>query len=201
LNIIVSEGPPFENALCFKSKINSKTLNTIVNIIGLVFVCIALVLLIKPETSSNRNNRKKIPISIFGGATAVVIGITATLFSYRIAEPGGIFLAFWGLIIFGFISIIHGLMEFFKIGARFYLVVPVTLALGIVFLLAARECKQFWVIFAFGISFLISGLSAIILGLEKLKSMFEWWQKQPVLLLRVIAFIALAAGTIIIICA
>ncbi|GAI19889.1 unnamed protein product, partial [marine sediment metagenome] len=54
------------------------------------------------------------------------------------------------------------------------------------------------VIFAFGILFIISGLLIFILGLEKLKSIIDWYQKQSVLLLRVVAVIALAIGGVII---
>jgi hypothetical protein len=95
-------------------------------------------------------------------------------------------------------DIMKRLMEFFKQGKRIYIAGLIRFALAIVFLLAARECNQFWVIFAFGILFIISGLLIFILGLEKVKSYIGWWQKQSVVLLRVIALIGLAFGAIII---
>jgi uncharacterized protein YjeT (DUF2065 family) len=90
------------------------------------------------------------------------------------------------------------LMEFFKKGKRIYFAGLIRFALAVVFLVAARECKHSWVIFAFGILFIISGLLIFILGLEKLKSIIDWYQKQSVLLLRVVAVIALAIGAVII---
>ena len=109
-------------------------------------------------------------------------------------------------IVFVFITILYflkpdimkSLMEFFKQGRRIYFAALLRLVLAVVFLLAAHECNQFWVIFAFGILFIISGLLIFILGLEKIKSYISWWQKQPLVLLRVMALIGLAIGAIII---
>ena len=95
-------------------------------------------------------------------------------------------------------DVMKWLMEFFKQGKRIYFAGLIRFALAVVFLLGARECKRFWVIFAFGILFIIGGLLIFILGPEKIKSIIDWWQKQSILLFRVIALITLAFGAIII---
>ena len=95
-------------------------------------------------------------------------------------------------------DIMKRLMEFFKQGRRIYFAAMVRFVLAIVFLLAARQCRQFWIIFAFGVLFIISGLLIFILGLEKVKSYISWWQKQPAMFLRVIALIGLGLGALII---
>ena len=95
-------------------------------------------------------------------------------------------------------DIMKWLMEFFKQGKRIYFAGLIRFALAVVFLLGARECKRFWVIFAFGILFIISGLLVFIIPLEKIKAYIGWWQKKPPLLLRLMALIALAIGAIII---
>jgi len=95
-------------------------------------------------------------------------------------------------------DVMKWLMEFFKQGKRIYLAGLIRLVLAIVFLLAARECDITWVIVAFGILLLISGILIFMLGPRRLKSILEWWQKQPTLLLRVLALIALAVGAVII---
>ena len=95
-------------------------------------------------------------------------------------------------------DVMKWLMEFFKQGKRLYFAGLIRFALAIVFLVGARECKRFWVIFAFGILFIIGGLLIFILGPEKLRYVIEWYQKQSVLLLRVLALILLAIGAIII---
>jgi hypothetical protein len=98
-------------------------------------------------------------------------------------------------------SVMKGLFEFFKKGNRLYIAAPIRLALGVVFLLGARECKQPWVIFAFGILLLISGGGILVLGPRKLRPVIEWFQGQSEILQRVIALIVLAVGVIIIISA
>jgi len=110
----------------------------------------------------------------------------------------GILIALVGIIYFLRPDVMKWLMEFFKQGKRIYFAGLIRFALAVVFLVAARECKHSWVIFAFGILFIISGLLIFMLGPERLKSIIDWYQKQSVLLLRVVAVIALAIGGVII---
>ncbi|MBA7486203.1 hypothetical protein ES707_21759 [subsurface metagenome] len=97
-------------------------------------------------------------------------------------------------------DIMKWLFEFFKKGKRIYFAGVIRLALAVVFFSSYRdpECNKPWIIFAFGILFLISGLLIFVLGPKKIRQMLEWYQKQPVLIFRVIAVIVLAAGAIII---
>jgi len=92
-------------------------------------------------------------------------------------------------------------MVFFKHGRRLYLAGVLRFALAIIFLLGARECDVPWVIFAFAVLFLISGMLIFIMRLEKIKAILDWYQKQPLLLLRIIATVLLIAGAIITYCA
>jgi len=90
------------------------------------------------------------------------------------------------------------LMEFFKEGKRMYFAGLIRLVLAIIFLLAARECDITPVIVFFGILFLISGLLIFVIGLEKVKSIINWYQEQSILVLRLLALVALAIGVVII---
>jgi hypothetical protein len=110
----------------------------------------------------------------------------------------GIVFIFMAIVYFLKPDIMKRLMEFFKWGKRMYIAGLIRFVLAIVFLLGARECDVTWVIVTFGILFLIGGLLIFVLGLEKVKSYIGWWQKQSVLLLRVIALITLAVGAVII---
>jgi len=98
-------------------------------------------------------------------------------------------------------SVVKGVFEFFKKGNRLYIAAPIRLGLGVVFLLGARECKQFWVIMAIGILLLISGILVLVMGPRKLVPILEWFQGQSEFLQRVVALIVLAVGVIIIISA
>jgi uncharacterized protein YjeT (DUF2065 family) len=95
-------------------------------------------------------------------------------------------------------NVIKSLMEFFKKGKRIYLAALIRLALAVVFFSSYRDCDQRRIIFVFGILFLFGGLLIFILGSEKIRAIIDWWQRQPVLLLRVIALIFLAIGAIIV---
>ena len=98
-------------------------------------------------------------------------------------------------------DIIKKLMIFFKKGNRIYFAGMVRFALAIVFFVGARECRYFWIIFACGIIFLLSGLLIFMLGPEKIRRMFNWYQNQPNLFFRVIAVIVLIFGAIVILSA
>ena len=98
-------------------------------------------------------------------------------------------------------DIIKRLMGFFKKGKRIYFAGLIRFALAIVFFVAARECRYFWIIFASGIIFLAGGLLIFLLGPEKIKRILDWYQDQPALIFRIIALIVLAFGIIIILSA
>ena len=97
-------------------------------------------------------------------------------------------------------DVMKWLIEFLKQGKRIYLAGLIRLALAVIFLLRAGspECEIRWVIAVFGILFLIGGLLIFILGPQKIRRILDWYQKQSVLLLRVLAVLALAIGAIII---
>ncbi len=110
----------------------------------------------------------------------------------------GIVFAVVGIVYFLKPNVMKWLMEFFKKGKRIYFSGLIRFTLAIVFFVGARECKHPWVIFAFGLLFIIGGLLVFALGPEKIRRILEWYQKQPVLIFRVIAVIVLAIGLIII---
>jgi len=95
-------------------------------------------------------------------------------------------------------DIIKKLMEFFKKGNRIYFPGLLRLALAVLFLFAARECRYPWIIFASGIIFLAEGLLIFILGPEKIRRIFDWYDEQPTLIFQIIAVIVLVFGIIVI---
>lgn len=110
----------------------------------------------------------------------------------------GILFALIGVVYLLRPNIIKWLMEFIKKGKRIYLAGLLRFALAIVFLVGARECRYFWVVFAFGIIFLLSGLLIFMLGPEKIRRILDWYGEQPTLIFRVIAIIVIAVGVIIV---
>ena len=95
-------------------------------------------------------------------------------------------------------KVAKSMMGFFKKGIRMYFAGLLRFALGVVFLLAARECERTWIIIGFGIIFLLSGLLIFLIGLKRLKSILEWWQEKSDMLIRIIAVIPIIIGGVII---
>ena len=95
-------------------------------------------------------------------------------------------------------DIIKRFMGFFKKGKRIYFAGLLRFALAVVFLVAARECRYPWIIFASGLIFLVGGLLIFMLGPEKIRRILDWYEQQPALIFRVIALIVLAFGAVII---
>jgi len=113
----------------------------------------------------------------------------------------------WGLgIVFIFVGMLFlirpdvskRIVEFFKKGSRVYFVGLIRFMLAVAFLLGARDCKVKWVIAAFGILFLISGLVIFMSGPKRLRPILDWYQRQSSILIRVIAVIILAAAAVVI---
>ena len=98
-------------------------------------------------------------------------------------------------------ELVKRILEFFKQGKRIYIVGVIRLILAVVFLLAAQQCNVPWAIGVFGILLLVSGVMIFIIGDQKLKAWLQWWQKQSLLLLRVLSLLAIAFGLLIIYCA
>ena len=95
-------------------------------------------------------------------------------------------------------DVMKKLMGFMKKGRRIYLAGILRFALSVIFLLGAGECYYKWIIAAFGIIFLISGLLIFTLGPEKIRRMLDWYQNQPIMIFRVIAGIVLICGAVIV---
>lgn len=113
----------------------------------------------------------------------------------------GIFFVFVAIVYLLKPGVFKRILEFFKQGKRIYFAGLLRFVFAVFFLLGANDCKIPWVIITLGILFIISGLLVFTLGLEKLKAMIEWYQKQSALFLRIIALVALAIGAVIIYCA
>ena len=98
-------------------------------------------------------------------------------------------------------GIIKKFMVFFKKGKRIYFAGLIRFVLAVVFLVAARECRYPKIIIVSGLIFLTGGLLIFLLGPEKIRRIFDWYQDQSTVIFRVIALIILAFGVIIILSA
>jgi hypothetical protein len=110
----------------------------------------------------------------------------------------GIFFVLIGIVYLLKPDIVKLLIEFFKKGNRIYIAGLVRLILAVIFLVGARECRHFLVIFGFGIILLLSALLIFVLGPKKLAPIFQWYQRQSIIFYRVISVIVVIVGAVII---
>jgi len=115
-----------------------------------------------------------------------------------IIQSLGIVIAVIGVVYLLRPDVMKWLMEFFKQGKRIYFAGLIRFVLGVIFLLGATDCDNKSIIAAFGILFLIGALLIFMLQLEKIRRILDWYQKQPILIFRVLAVIVLVFGAIII---
>ncbi|MDD5495655.1 MAG: hypothetical protein PHP46_00975 [Candidatus Omnitrophica bacterium] len=90
-----------------------------------------------------------------------------------------------------------GLLSFWKAGKRVYAIGIIRLVFGILFLIAAPQCKEPWLIRVFGVLMLLSAFTIFFMGLEKIKGMFEWFDKRPLSVIRILALVAFVIGALI----
>ena len=73
----------------------------------------------------------------------------------------------------------------------------VSLVFGIVFLIAASQCRLAWLIAVLGIWAIIKGVLLLTIGQEKIIAYIDWWLGRPVSTIRFLGLIALAFGALI----
>ncbi len=110
----------------------------------------------------------------------------------------GVILVCMGLVYVLKPGIARGLTKFFVGGKRLYLGGIVRLALAILFLLSARECRYPWIIGVFGAVFLFGALVVFLAGPAKLRPMLTWCQGRSLVWGRIIGGIVFLLGGVII---
>ena len=95
-------------------------------------------------------------------------------------------------------DIIKPYMAFWMIGKRLYGGAVLSLAIGIILLLAASQCTITWFVALFGILGLVKGIVLFVAGQEKMKSWADWWIERPITFRRVHALVAIIIGALLI---
>jgi hypothetical protein len=110
----------------------------------------------------------------------------------------GIFIVGFGVASFVNPNVVKQFMGFWKPVKRIYLGGTLSLVLGIIFLLAASQCRWRGFIIAFGILFIARGICVLVIGQKRVISVLDWWLKKPVKFLRGYAVFAIILGTLFI---
>ena len=72
-----------------------------------------------------------------------------------------------------------------------------TIPFGIIFLIAAPQCRLTGLITVLGIWCIIKGALLLTLGQKKINVYLDWWLEKPVLATRFLGLIALAFGVLL----
>jgi len=110
----------------------------------------------------------------------------------------GIFIVGFGVAYFVNPNIIKPYMAFWKSRKRLYLGGALSLLIGIVFLLAASQCRWTGFIVVFGILALIKAVCLFVFDQKKTVSFMNWWVKRPIAFLRGHAVFAVIIGVLLI---
>ena len=91
----------------------------------------------------------------------------------------GAVMAVWGIAAVLKPDWMKRMMVFFTVRHRFQAAAAVKLAIGIVFLIAARECRHWQIVVVLGILIAGGNLGALLIKSETAQKFMLWWQKQP----------------------
>lgn len=111
---------------------------------------------------------------------------------------------FIGLVIIGMGTVItlnpnafKAIINFWKQGKKIYIAGIARLIFGIIFLLAAQRCRLPRVVSILGVLTIIGGIIIFVIGPQRIQTIFGWWDKRPPLIIRLMGFIALSIGALI----
>ena len=110
----------------------------------------------------------------------------------------GIFIAGFGIAYFVNPSMLKQYTAFWKNKKRLYLGAALALLIGIVFLLAASQCRWTGFIVAFGVLSVAKGIWLFVISQEKAISILDWWIKRPIIWFRIHAGCAVIIGVLLI---
>ncbi len=108
----------------------------------------------------------------------------------------GIVIILWGIWIVVKPGIVKAFLTRLK-GPLIYVPALLRIAMGILFLVSARDCQYKWIIIAFGVIFFAAGIGMFMIKPAKLKTFFERWANRAPLTIRILGIIAAAIGGLI----
>lgn len=87
------------------------------------------------------------------------------------------------LIIYGCVlllrtSLVKKVLEYVKEGNRPLIASAIKAVVGVVFLIAASECRVPWIVFLVGALALLSGIAAFLVKKEAVVKLIEWMEKK-----------------------
>jgi hypothetical protein len=97
-------------------------------------------------------------------------------------------------------ALLGPVVRFFNRTLWMYTLSVVRIALAVIFLLGAMQCRVTVVIAGFGILLLISGFAGLIVKHRMYHSILQWWQERNLTSVRLVAAVVLLIGAVIVYC-
>lgn len=110
----------------------------------------------------------------------------------------GIVIVLMGVILLLSPGTMKQLIAFWGQGKRIYMAGILRLLFGAILLLAASQCRLVGVVVILGILMLIGGTLIFVLGLARIKSILNWWDRRTPQVIRLMGLIILAIGALLI---
>ncbi|MDO8303454.1 MAG: hypothetical protein Q7T18_09450 [Sedimentisphaerales bacterium] len=96
------------------------------------------------------------------------------------------------------IDLLRELLKFFARGNRIYFIAAIRIAVAVLLLIGATQCRRMWIIVAIGIVLLLSGIAIFTLNSATFKKILTWYQQRADLFLRLLAVIGIVFGSLIV---
>ncbi len=87
-------------------------------------------------------------------------------------------------------------LSFFITGSRIYIIAAIRIALGLMFILGAEDCRRTMIISIIGIVALVLGIAIFAMGLEKAHAVIHWVQARSDIFLRFDCVLLFALGVL-----
>lgn len=114
-----------------------------------------------------------------------------------LAKTLGILLCGFGIFVAALPDKARTVMSFWKEGSRAYGIGMIRLTVGIIVLLASPHAHVPGVAAIVGILFVLSGAIIFVVGPEKIKELIAWWEGHPDHVIRLVGFVALTFGLLV----
>jgi len=92
-------------------------------------------------------------------------------------------------------------VRFFGSGAWRYVLSVLRVAVAVIFLLGAMQCRNKGVIVAFGILMLVAGVAVLIIKRRMYSAILQWWQERSLPTVRLVAAVVMLIGAVVVYCA
>jgi hypothetical protein len=109
----------------------------------------------------------------------------------------GAVLAFFGIIVLVRPEVLEGFLVFWQREGRLQLALLVRLVMGSVLVTAAPQCRLPWVILVMGVVIFVSGVTGLIVGSRRLRSLMRWYADRSPVVHRLWAVASTGLGVLV----